>query len=102
MRFLTTLPTNQNYATVENKEVPLIPLVLLAWPSDQITKFREPPIFLTAESFNQSNVAFSQESRSGQRETLMSFVTQIYKLRYTSITETFVAVTRNLGRIAGI
>ena len=101
MRFLTTLPTNQNYATVENKEVPLVPLVL-AWPSDQITKFREPPIFLTAESFNQSNVAFSQESQSGQRETLMSFVTQIYKLRYTSITETFVAVTRNLGRIAGI
>ena len=101
MRFLTTLPTNQNYATVENKEVPLVPLVL-AWPSDQITKFREPPIFLTAESFNQSNVAFSQESRSGQRETLMSFVTQIYKLRYTSITETFVAMTHNLGRIAVI
>ena len=76
MRFLTTLPTNQNYAMLENKEVPLV-LLVLAWPSDQITKFREPPIFLTAESFNQFNVAFSQESRSGQRETLMSFVTQI-------------------------
>ena len=56
MRFFITLLTNQNFATVENKEVPLVPLVL-AWPSDQITKFREPPIFLTAESFNQSNVA---------------------------------------------
>ena len=101
MRFLTTLPTNQNYATVENKKVPLV-LLVLAWLSDQITKFREPPIFLTAESFNQSNVAFSKESQSGQRETLTSFVTQIYKLRYTSIAETFVAVARKLGRIAGI
>ena len=101
MRFLITLPTNQNYARVENKEVPLV-LLVLAWLSDQITKFREPPIFLTAESFNQSNVAFSQEFRSGQKETLTSFVTQIHKLRYTSITETFLAVTRNLGRIAGI
>ena len=31
MRFLITLPTNQNYATVENKKVPLV-LLVLAWP----------------------------------------------------------------------
>ena len=30
MRFLITLLTNQNYATVENKEVPLV-LLVLAW-----------------------------------------------------------------------
>ena len=67
MRFLITLLTNQNYATVKNKDVPLV-LLALAWPSDQITKFREPPIFLTAESFNQSNVAFFPKSLDPVRE----------------------------------
>ena len=40
MRFLITLLTNQNYATVENKEVPLV-LLVLAWsdrPNYQISR----------------------------------------------------------------